>query len=360
MSHTALLDKPRAVRNEDQLDTEAIARYVQRLGLRESADVPQLLQFGGGASNLTYLLVWQDQEWVLRTAPVGTKAASAHDMGREARVLRALEGHFPVPRIVDLCTDHTVIGRDFTLMERVSGLILRQDLPPGVDLSPEAAAALADTWLDGLLRLHRLDAHALGLASLGRGDGYVRRQVDGWTKRYENATTPDAADFSSVTAWLSAHTPEDVGAVLIHNDWRFDNLVLDPADWDRIVGVLDWEMCTIGDPLMDLGGALAYWVEADDDPLMLFMRQQPTHLPGMPTRNDLFTRYLEEQGLSDRVSSPDFYIVFGLFRLAVIVQQIYYRFYHKQTKNPRFAAFVDIATYLQARCAGIVADSSLR
>jgi len=349
-----LIDQPRKVRDEDRLDLPAIASWLSALDPK-FATTPSHKQFAGGASNLTYLLSWPHTDLVLRTAPRGTKARSAHDMGREVRVLRALQGHFPAPKVVAWCEDNAVIGRDFYLMQRVKGLILRQDLPAGLDLTADQAEQLCDAALDALVKLHSLDISPLGLGELGRGHGYVGRQIDGWSRRYRKARTPDAPSFEGVMAWLDANQPLDVATVLIHNDWRFDNLVLDPTDPTQILGVLDWEMCTLGDPLMDLGGSLAYWVQADDDAPMQMMRLQPTHLPGMRTRDEVVARYLERSGLVEKVERFDFYLVFGVFRLAGIVQQIYYRYYHKQTTNPRFASFVHIATYLETRCEQLIA-----
>lgn len=349
-----LIDQPRSVRAEDRLDLAAICGWLAT-DRPDLAEHPSQQQFAGGASNLTYLLRWPHTELVLRTAPPGTKAKSAHDMGREVRVLRALNGRFAVPDVVAHCVDPSVIGREFYVMERLRGLILRQDLPEGLELSPEQGRSLCDAALDALVQLHGLPVSELGLSDLGRGEGYVRRQVEGWSRRYRKARTPDAASFEGVMAWLDAHQPEDVATVLIHNDWRFDNLVLDPADPTHILGVLDWEMCTLGDPLMDLGGSLAYWVQADDEAPLQMMRLQPTHLPGMRTRDEVVARYLARSGLADRVDSFDFYLVFGVFRLAGIAQQIYYRYFHKQTTNPRFASFVHIVGYLETRCEQLIA-----
>jgi aminoglycoside phosphotransferase (APT) family kinase protein len=346
---TTLIDQPKAVRDEDRLDLGAIVAWLKAFR-PDLADLPEQRQFRGGASNLTYLLTWPDTALVLRTAPKGTKARGAHDMGREVRVLTGLSGHYPVPRVVAHCTDDSVIGREFYLMERLEGLILRQDVPAELALDEAGARGLCETWLDHLLALHQLDPATVGLTELGRGEGYVGRQVAGWSKRLRKARTPDAASFESVMSWLDDHQPADVATCLIHNDWRFDNLVLDPNSPTTVLGVLDWEMSTLGDPLMDLGGALAYWVQADDPIPMQLMRRQPTHLPGMPGRADLIARYLERSGLADRVPSFRFYEVFGLFRLAVILQQIYYRWYHKQTTNPVFESFGMMANFLEQRC----------
>jgi aminoglycoside phosphotransferase (APT) family kinase protein len=239
-----------------------------------------------------------------------------------------------------------VLGADFYVMERLAGTILRGRLPKGMDLSPEQARALGLRAVDSLVELHQVDAAAAGLTDLGKGPGYVRRQVSGWSERYRRARTENVPDFEPVMAWLAEHQPEDVANCLVHNDFRLDNLVLD-ADL-QVIGVLDWEMATLGDPLMDLGGALAYWVQADDDDMFRLSKRQPTDLPGMPTRADVVDRYRERTGLT--VDHWAFYEVFGLFRLAGIAQQIYYRYHHGQTTNEAFKDFWFFVTYLDERC----------
>lgn len=347
---TAPRDEPGAVREEDGFDTAAVHAWLRSRVDGLGAE-PTVRQFPGGASNLTYLLSYPDRELILRRPPVGRKAASAHDMRREFRVQRGLKPVYPyVPTVLGLCEDHSVLGSDFYVMERVRGTILRSDLPPGVELDESGARALSTALIDRLVDLHRVDPAEAGLADLGKGAGYVGRQVSGWSRRFAAARTPNVPDFAEVIAWLEAEQPADVGTVVIHNDWRFDNVVLD--DDLAVVGVLDWEMSTLGDPLMDLGGAAAYWIEAGDDEVFQRARRQPTHLPGMLTRAELVEHYCDRMGLStDRWA---FYEAFGLFRLAVIMQQIYYRFHHGQTNNPRFAEFWLFVGYLESRCRKVI------
>jgi aminoglycoside phosphotransferase (APT) family kinase protein len=248
--------------------------------------------------------------------------------------------------MVAFCDDPSVLGADFYVMERVEGTILRGRLPKGMELSPEQARALGFRAIDSLLELHQVDAAAAGLGDLGKGLGYVGRQVSGWSDRYRRARTEDVPDFEPVMAWLAAQQPADVGTCLIHNDFRLDNLVLD-GDL-KVVGVLDWEMATLGDPLMDLGGALAYWVQADDDDMYRLSKRQPTDLPGMPTRAKILEHYRSRTGQA--VDDWVFYEVFGLFRLAGIAQQIYYRYFHGQTTNEAFKDYWLFVTYLDERC----------
>ncbi|MBM7772415.1 aminoglycoside phosphotransferase (APT) family kinase protein [Actinokineospora baliensis] len=338
------------VRAEDAFDTAAVHTWI-----RSTMDIPdaepEVGQFPGGASNLTYLLSYPDRELVLRRPPAGRKAASAHDMRREFRVQRALKPVYPyVPSVLALCTDHGVLGSDFYLMERLHGTILRGDLPPDMSLTPRQATELSTALVDRLVDLHRVDPAAAGLTDLGKGAGYVARQVRGWTERFAAARTDNVPDFAAVTTWLAATQPGDVASVVIHNDWRFDNAVLRGG---AVVGVLDWEMATLGDPLMDLGGALAYWVQADDEPEFRRARRQPTHLPGMLTRAEVVAHYVERTGL--RPADWAFYEVFGLFRLAVIMQQIYYRYHHGHTGNPAFRDFWTHIGYLDRRCREVIA-----
>ncbi len=342
-------DDPPQVRAEDAFDVAAVHRWLgAQVPLPEQE--PEVRQFRGGASNLTYLLRYPDRELVLRRPPVGAKAASAHDMRREHRVQAALAPAYRyVPRMVALCEDHSVLGSDFYVMERVPGLVLRGRLPEGRELTAAQAADLGRRAVDSLLELHQVDVAAVGLADLGRGPGYVGRQVAGWADRYRRARTDGSPDFAAVLAWLEAAQPPDVGACLIHNDFRLDNLVLD--DDLRVVGVLDWEMATVGDPLMDLGGALAYWVQADDDDVLRLSKRQPTDLPGMPTRAEVVAHYAGRTGLP--VDDWLFYEVFGLFRLAAIAQQISYRYVHGQTTNPAFAHFGLFVAYLETRCRAV-------
>ena len=330
-----------SVRDEDAFDVASFHRWMTTnapavtVGALES---PSVEQFPGGASNLTYLVHYPAADVVLRRPPRGHKAASAHDMGREVNVQSRLRPLYPlVPQIHAYCQDESVIGAEFYVMEQIPGVILRHDLPDGTTLVPDEARVLAETVIDAQADLHSIDPGAAGLEVLGRGPGYVGRQVGGWSRRYRDALTDDVPDGEDVMRWLDAHQPADVSARLIHGDWRFDNLVLDISKEPRIVGVLDWEMATVGDPLMDLGASLAYWITSDDDPGFQSLSRQPTQLPGMPTRAQYVERYLARTGIN--LDDWTFYEVFGLFRLAVIIQQIWYRFRLGETTNPAFAHF---------------------
>lgn len=350
----------RPVRDEDAFDVEAVADWLRTHAADATGleGTPDVRQFSGGASNLTYLLRYPGspgRDLILRRAPAGTKARGAHDMHREFVIQSALAPVFPyVAPMVAFCDDPAVIGADFYAMERIEGVIPRSEWPSDVPLSPEQARALCLGAIDVLVELHSVDPEAAGLTSLGKGAGYVRRQVEGWSTRYRNARTDDVPDYEDVMAWLAEHQPADVATCVIHNDYKLDNLVLSPDDVTRVAGVLDWEMATLGDPLMDLAGSMAYWVEAGDDEGWQLMRRVPTHLPGMLTRDEIVARYCERMGFSVTPEQWRFYEVFGLFRLAVIAQQIYYRYVAGQTTNEVYGLFGDAVRMVGTRVDGLL------
>jgi len=343
------------VREEDSFDVQRVAAW-----LREHAPDatgldgrPEVRQFAGGASNLTFELRYPERRLILRKPPRGSKARSAHDMRREFTIQSRLAPVFSyVAPMVAFCDDESVIGSEFYVMERVDGTILRADLPDGLTLDESEARALCERFLDVLVELHAVDVEAAGLADLGKGRGYVARQVSGWSDRYRKARTDNVGDFEAIMTWLDERQPDDVATCVIHNDYRLDNVVLDtatPGDW-QVEAVLDWEMATLGDPLMDLGGRRTYWIQADDNAHFQMFRRQPSHLPGMLTRWEMLEAYAARTGLSVSREQWAFYEVFGLFRLAVIAQQIYYRYHHGQTTNEAFAVFGPAVRYLEQRC----------
>ncbi|TPG15986.1 phosphotransferase family protein [Pedococcus bigeumensis] len=346
------------VRAEDAFDVEAAVAWLRSntdpryaVGL---AGVPEVLQFSGGASNLTYLLRFADLDLVLRRGPSGTKAKGAHDMGREHRIQAALAPVFPyVATMVAFCDDPAVLGGDFYVMERLVGTVPRREMP--VELSPSQASSLCETMLDVLVELHTVDPGACGLDTLGKGEGYVRRQVEGWSARYRRAHTSGQPDLEHAMSWLDEHQPADVRSGVIHNDYKLDNLVLAEDDPTRIVGIFDWEMATIGDPLMDLGAALAYWIQADDDEDFQAFRRVPTHLPGMLTRDQMIEGYCQRMGADLTPRQTLFYQAYGVFRLAVIAQQIYYRYANGQTTNEAYAVFGPAVQILDRRLRKLLA-----
>ena len=327
-------DQPKAVRDGEQLDIPALSAFRDReLGAHGAVTVEQ---FPGGHSNLTYLVHHGDHEYVLRRPPFGSKVKSAHDMGREVSVLSKLAPVFDrAPRVIAYRDEPDVLGAPFYLMQRRRGVILRKELPAGLDAA--RVRKLCEVLIDCLVDLHAVDYAAAGLGELGKPIGDIERQVRGWTERYTASQTDDIPDITAVAAWLAANKPVDGPPSLIHNDFKFDNVIFDPS-LERITGVLDWEMATIGDPLMDLGTSISYWVHADDPAVFQMPIFGVTMKPGMFRRDEVAARYFERAGRppEDMV----FCFAFGLFKTAVVLQQIYYRFAKGLTTDPRFAPFI--------------------
>jgi aminoglycoside phosphotransferase (APT) family kinase protein len=353
-----LMDRPTQVRKGEELDAGRIEAYLLKV-MPDLMGPVRVQQYPSGASNLTYLLTFDNRHLVLRRPPFGTKAATAHDMGREYKVLSALSRHWPyAPRPLIYCEDEAVVGSPFYVMEHLEGIILRKDIPENLFSSPTQVRRLFEKFVHILAELHTLDYRAMGLGGLGKPEGYVRRQVMGWNQRYRVARTPDVPDCEMVMAWLEENIPSETDRPgIIHNDFRLDNLVLDPSDPFRIIGVLDWEMATIGDPLMDLGCTLGYWVQQDDPEERHLIRTMPTHVDGALTRRELVDLYGQVSGI--RMDRFDFYYCFGLFRLAVIIQQIYYRFYHGQTRDERAKGYAKAVPVLERAAREVMERSTL-
>lgn len=294
-------------------------------------------QFPGGFSNLTYLLHAGEKQFVLRRPPFGANIKSGHDMGREFRILTALSKIYKkVPKPLFFEEKPDILGAPFYVMERVNGVILRSKMPAGMQPDAATMSGIADEMVRTFSELHAIDYKAIGLGDLGRPAGYVERQINGWASRYYKSKTDDLPAIEKVIRWLQEHLPGESGASLIHNDFKYDNLVLDPNDWTHILAVLDWEMSTLGDPLMDLGTSLGYWVNADDPDWLKKLALSPTTLPGNPLRSDLVEMYHKASGRE--VGHVIFYYVYGLFKISVITQQIYFRFKKGFTQDERFAS----------------------
>jgi aminoglycoside phosphotransferase (APT) family kinase protein len=341
---TALLDAPMRVRAGEELDLARLAPFLRSRfpGEREGISVQQ---FPSGHSNLTYAVMLGDREMVLRRPPFGTKVKSAHDMGREFRVLAKLHGAYPLaPEVLHYCDDETILGAPFYLMERLRGVIIRRDPPPGLEFSAESLRRLSESFVDHLARLHALDYATIGLAEIGKPEGYLRRQVLGWIERYAGSQTHELPEVEQIAAWMKQHMPASSRATLIHNDYKYDNTVLNADDPTEIIGLLDWEMSTIGDPLTDLGTALAYWVNPNDSEELQELRWGPTTSPGSLNRAELASRYAQKTGRN--ISHMPFYLAFARFKVAVIVQQIYYRYHHGLTQDARFAGMPEVVKTL--------------
>jgi aminoglycoside phosphotransferase (APT) family kinase protein len=333
-----LTDEPGPVREGEQLDTHRLRDYLA-VQLHAAEGPLSVEQFRHGHSNLTYLVTLGADGWVLRRPPHGNRVKTAHDMGREYRILsRLCRVYAPAPAPVLYCDDESILGAPFYLMERRKGVILRGSPPATWPMPPDLVRRLCEMLIDSMADLHALDYRTAGLQDVGRPDGYVDRQVLGWIKRYQDARTDDLPELERTAAWLDTNRPSgSASATLIHNDFKFDNLVLDQHDITRIVAVLDWEMATIGDPLMDLGTTLAYWTEAADPEPFHHHIVGPTAQPGSLTRRELVEYYGQRSGRD--VSSMLFYYVCGVFKVAVIAQQIYARYVRGLTQDPRFAEF---------------------
>lgn len=329
-------------RPDEQLDTTRLAPYLrERLPGAEGA--PTVRQFGGGKANLTYLLRFGAQEYVLRRPPLGPIPPGAHDMRREHRVLSRLWRHYPLaPQSLLLCEDESIVGAVFIVEERRHGFVIRDDIPAEFADRPALNRRIGEALVDALADLHRVDPQAAGLGDLGRPDGYIERQLDGWTRRWHGAQGgPEAEEsqrrFAPVLAWLAAHLPRSGAASLLHNDYRLDNCLLDANDPGRLTAVMDWDMCTQGDPLADLGYVLNYWVEPGDDPAWRAVAAMPTWRAGFPSRAEATRRYAERTGFD--VAAVGWHQVFAAFKLAVIIQQIYIRWVRGQTQDARFAGY---------------------
>jgi aminoglycoside phosphotransferase (APT) family kinase protein len=334
---TDYLDRPQAVRAGEELDASKLESYLKQAipGLEGALEISQ---FPRGFSNLTYMVKVGGTELVLRRPPFGNRVKSAHDMGREYRILSKLYAIYPpAPRAYAYCEDESVLGAPFYVMERREGVVLRQRTPQGLELAPATVRRLCEVFVDNLVTLHGLDYRSCGLGDLGKPEGYVERQIRGWIGRYEKARTEEVPAMNETAGWLLRHMPDESGASLIHNDYKFDNVVLDPNDLTRIVAVLDWEMSTVGDPLMDLGTTLAYWINDDDPPSLQAFVVGPTREKGGLTRRELLDRYEAQSGR--KVENPLYYFVFGVYKLAVVLQQIYKRYHDGATKDERFANF---------------------
>jgi aminoglycoside phosphotransferase (APT) family kinase protein len=324
------------VREDERLDYARLAAYLR--GKLPGAEQPLTVrQFGGGAANLTYLLDYGAFEYVLRRPPLGPLAKSAHDMRREYKVLSVLYQAFPfAPRAYLHCDDLGVIGAEFFVMERRQGIVVRRKLPPAFLKLPGAPRQMSLALVDALADFHAVDYAAIGLGDLGRPAGFLERQVEGWYKRWEAAKAADVPEMEAVYRWLKDHLPASTQVSLVHNDYKLDNLMFAAGDPSRVRAIFDWDMCTLGDPLSDLGALLAYWTEPADPAYVQGLSMMPTGDLGFPTRAELVARYAARSGRS--IGDLHFYHTLGLFRIVGIIAQISIRYVRGQTHDPRFAS----------------------
>jgi aminoglycoside phosphotransferase (APT) family kinase protein len=328
-------DGTQAIRPGEEVNVQALESYL-RSRLPESPGSLAVEQFPHGHSNLTYLLRWGPNEWVMRRPPFGNPVKTAHDMGREFKILSKLWSIYPpAPRPLLYCEDPSVLGAPFYVMERRRGIVFRRNLPPGRVPDAQTVRRLCLALIDNFALLHSLDYRAAGLEDLGRPEGFVERQVTGWIKRYRDAQTENVPDMEQLIDWLPANKPRRSEAAIIHNDYKFDNVMFNPNEPSRIVAVLDWEMATLGDPLMDLGTTLGYWIEPGDPPAYQYTAVGPTNVPGSLSRQEVIDRYAAQSGRA--MTDMLFYQSFGLFKIGVIIQQIYARYVRGSTTDQRFA-----------------------
>jgi len=326
------------VRNGEDFDAEAVERYLRE----HTEDLPdgelEISQFPSGASNLTYLLQIDDWEGVLRRPPLGPVPPKAHDMGRESSILSKLGAVYPLaPKPYFFCEDESVIGVPFYVMERKTGVVLDDSFPDDIEPDEELCRGISRTAFDTLVRLHAVDVEEAGLGDLGKPEGFLERQTEAWISRYDKAKTDDIGEVGPLTEWLASDVPESPPPTVIHNDYKLNNLVLDPEDLTEVRAVLDWEMATVGDPLFDLAVSLSYWIEPDDPDELKAVMPTVTVTPGFMTRKELIDRYEKESGRD--LSDMHWYVVFGYFKLAAILQQIFARWKNGQTEDERFADF---------------------
>ncbi len=324
------------VRKGEELNEQPLKAFLQKNQL--ISDVESVLnveQFSTGFSNLTYLLKIENKELVLRRPPKGA-IKRGHDMAREFKVLTGLnKGFTKAPKAYCFTDDVEIIGAQFYIMEKMNGIILSAKEAKKRAILPDKFPKIADSWLNTFVELHELDFKSIGLGELGKPDGYVERQVRNWSKQYLKAATEEIPEAQKVMAWLEANQPKKYDYSLIHNDFKYDNVVFEDDTWQNINAILDWEMCTLGDPLMDLGTSIAYWSMATDHPMILQGIPSPTAMEGNPGRMELVELYAEKSGRS--IQNLVFYYAYGLFKIAVIVQQIYYRYNKGLTTNEKFA-----------------------
>jgi len=322
------------VRDGEALDMDAVDA-VLKAAIPSMSGEATVTQYPSGASNLTYAVDYPDRRLVLRRPPFGTKPKSGHDMFREYRIMRDLKPVFPtVPPCLYYTDDESIIGSEFYVMDRVDGHILHK-IPTGWGWGETETRALCTDFFEKLADLHTLDVDAAGLSDFGLPEGYVERQIKGWNRRFQKAWTEDIPKFEDIQNWLEENMPADSGHVsVLHGDYRIDNCILNPNDPTKVDAIIDWEISALGDPLMDLGNTLAYWVQADDPPHMKLTVRQPSMDPGMMTRQEVIDFYGERTGYD--VSDMAYYYVYGIWRLAVIIQQIYFRYVQGSTQDERF------------------------
>ncbi len=348
------MSRTRPVRAGEELDWVSLDTYLQEI-IPGLVGQPEISQYPAGNSNLTYCLRYANADLVVRRPPFGSKVKSAHSMSREYRIMKALKPVFgTVPEVLAYSDDESIIGAEFYVMRRVEGQVAAgRSLPAAWKFSERDTRRFCVAFWSRLIELHQVDYRAAGLEDFGRPQGYARRQVEGWNGRMQAAATADGETFEDVQGWLVQNLPQsEPAAAILHGDYRLDNIILDNDDPFRVIALLDWEICALGNPLMDLGNALAYWVEPGDPAYLQALMMQPSSAPGMLSRHEILALYAARTALD--VSDFIFYSTFGLFRNTVILQQIYYRYYHGMTQDKRFGKFGPLVQALGNHCRGLI------
>ncbi|MCH8501198.1 MAG: phosphotransferase family protein [Aliidiomarina sp.] len=330
-----------AVRPDEALDEERLFAWLQKQDLAGVTERPHITQFGGGKANLTYLLTFPDVSYVLRRPPFGPIAKGAHDMAREFKVLSRLYKAFPqAPRAFVFCDVLEVLGAEFFIMEYRQGVVVRMEIPECYAEITDAPQRMSQALVDALADFHNVTPSSVGLDTLGKPEGFLSRQIHGWFKRWNACTTAADSRMDSLFQWLCEHEPKSQRMTLVHNDFKLDNVMLSPSDPSQLTSVFDWDMCTIGDPLSDLGTLLTYWRHEADDPKYARLAMIPAD-SRFPSRQYLIRQYAERTGLN--VEQVNFYHILGLYRLAVILEQIFARYHHGHTQDERFAEFGELS-----------------
>lgn len=349
------IDRPVQISHETDPRFARLTDYL-RANIAGLDGDPRYFQFPGGFSNLTYLIECGKSQFVMKSAPPGKKAKGAHDVRREYQIVSRLIGHYPyLPQPVLYCDDPAIFGENFWVMERLRGVVVRS-YPVDGSIGRDIPARQFAQLIDALAELHAIDVTIAGLADFGRPQGYRSRQVAGWSDRLSAARTANMPEFESIKYWLVAYDHRDEERVaVVHNDFKLDNLMWSVEDLARLVGVLDWEMATIGDPLLDLACTLSFWIEAGDSEELRAIRSMPSARPDVMTRRDAIARYAARTGR--RIEDLDFYLCFGMFRRAAIEQQKYYRFVQGESGDPRYEGLDRTVAVLLDSCARIIAGT---
>jgi len=344
------------VRKGEDLDWPSLERYLKS-ALPHLEGEAKISQFAGGKSNLTYRLKYTNDDLVVRRPPFGTKSKTAHSMIREYRIMNELKPVYAsVPDTLCYSDDESIIGSEFYVMRKVNGVLISNQIPVGWNFTIADTRRFCTGFWEKLIELHQVDPIAAGLGDFGKPEGYIERQILGWNRRFERVITPDVDHFSNVRDWLVASLPaESKRHSILHGDYRIDNVILDKQNPCNIRAVLDWEICALGDPLMDLGNSLAYWIQDDHPTGLTNLVVQPSNAPGMLTRSEILELYQDRTGID--TSNFTFYQVYGYWRLAVILQQIYFRYFHGQTRDERFKTFGVAAQRLGEHCQGLISPS---